>query len=995
MPGHARSLFCSPHMLCPDLLHGPIVRGNMRYAVLLLQWEPASSFNQCTQLLAHYQKRHSLHEPNTSSKETENNDAAGIVPTSKDQTFISAASTETPSARTVCCAELEAHSPVQVPRNTPSLPPQVQATTRAHSAARVLTTQAQLLSALFGNNKAKKRCPNRRFPFKQAGTSSVMGAQHHQHPHPHPHPHPQTLDPAPVRSSSPSTSGAPVNAATTANSGAVPLPATPRIALVSTTTIPAAVKTFPSMKEACAFLDVNTGAFWRWRHEIEAAKGWKLLNINVLPTDDAVPRELTPHAHSKSALSHSNQTPQQRQQHRHQGQSRGKGRSRGSSADKSSRVGGRGRSRGSRVGGRGGIMYQLVNTRNTAEPGMFTKPDMALQRIAQLCGRSVSRNNFFAAIRTGNELHGMRVRKVRCCTDGSLKDVPLRSATTAGTSSRASPYLSQSGVDSDCSGGGTDDDATKATREPTTVTTDMAKTTARLLSHIVDSTQINWATAAYTTVTMTTAALLPPEPRPSHRQLQGTLFLPFGQAVEYMHDQKLQSVAAWKVWKETSRRPTNIPSNPHTIYAFNGWQGYSDWLGYSRCSATLAQSPGGNSKSPTVKSPDSKPKRRRVSRPGTCLLGSKLSAARGSPATQDVRQGLRDVTNQHTLAPHPQQRQWKQLPFAGEQRNTAVPFVHGVWRETGTLQQATAALAAQIDQAFEAAMATGNFDDVQPSSMLATNPALAPTQPALLTPAPARVISGASGIKTACKNCKRVRTKKSRSSCEGCRERQGRDLLLVPRPLTEVLHAAGGGVEPVEPDTEDDKDTTAAAAMDCLSVHEADATALPSFLPLLRPLKRCLEVDISLALAAQRSTCPTHAAAVDNTLNLGTIAVHSVAPTSTRSHHHQDQDHHHVAVQPLLARPSTPHTTKIAEPVSCLLVVSPVKPGAPSGRRLGFKPMARPSPSPSGSGALLRRLDSIGSLFPGTPQTPATTDRMACIPKASIMTPDQYLSVVH
>ena len=69
-------------------------------------------------------------------------------------------------------------------------------------------------------------------------------------------------------------------------------------------------------------------------------------------------------------------------------------------------------------------------------------------------------------------------------------------------------------------------------------------------------------------------------------------FLPFRQAIEYMHAQKLQSVAAWKAWKEKGRRPTNIPSNPHTIYAFIGWQGYPDWLGYARCSATLAQSPG-------------------------------------------------------------------------------------------------------------------------------------------------------------------------------------------------------------------------------------------------------------------------------------------------------------------------------------------------------------------------------------------------------------------
>ena len=56
-------------------------------------------------------------------------------------------------------------------------------------------------------------------------------------------------------------------------------------------------------------------------------------------------------------------------------------------------------------------------------------------------------------------------------------------------------------------------------------------------------------------------------------------FLPFKKALLYARSLTLKSQTEWKEWRMTSAPPANIPSNPHTVYKHDGWQGYRHWLG--------------------------------------------------------------------------------------------------------------------------------------------------------------------------------------------------------------------------------------------------------------------------------------------------------------------------------------------------------------------------------------------------------------------------------
>ena len=56
-------------------------------------------------------------------------------------------------------------------------------------------------------------------------------------------------------------------------------------------------------------------------------------------------------------------------------------------------------------------------------------------------------------------------------------------------------------------------------------------------------------------------------------------FLPFMKALEYARSLKFSTVKEWHVWSKSGARPGNIPSNPHTNYKIDGWQGYGHWLG--------------------------------------------------------------------------------------------------------------------------------------------------------------------------------------------------------------------------------------------------------------------------------------------------------------------------------------------------------------------------------------------------------------------------------
>ena len=56
-------------------------------------------------------------------------------------------------------------------------------------------------------------------------------------------------------------------------------------------------------------------------------------------------------------------------------------------------------------------------------------------------------------------------------------------------------------------------------------------------------------------------------------------FLPFEKALLHARALNLKNMRAWEAWRKCGERPVNIPSNPHTTYKYEGWQGYGHWLG--------------------------------------------------------------------------------------------------------------------------------------------------------------------------------------------------------------------------------------------------------------------------------------------------------------------------------------------------------------------------------------------------------------------------------
>ena len=53
----------------------------------------------------------------------------------------------------------------------------------------------------------------------------------------------------------------------------------------------------------------------------------------------------------------------------------------------------------------------------------------------------------------------------------------------------------------------------------------------------------------------------------------------FEDARAFVHVLKLKSVKEWQTYCKSGNRPSDIPSNPRSVYADTGWVGYSDWLG--------------------------------------------------------------------------------------------------------------------------------------------------------------------------------------------------------------------------------------------------------------------------------------------------------------------------------------------------------------------------------------------------------------------------------
>ena len=56
-------------------------------------------------------------------------------------------------------------------------------------------------------------------------------------------------------------------------------------------------------------------------------------------------------------------------------------------------------------------------------------------------------------------------------------------------------------------------------------------------------------------------------------------FLPFREALVAARALGLSTSTEWKVYRKSGARPSNLPSNPDTVYRHWGWQGYAHWLG--------------------------------------------------------------------------------------------------------------------------------------------------------------------------------------------------------------------------------------------------------------------------------------------------------------------------------------------------------------------------------------------------------------------------------
>src|SRR6476469_10329163 len=51
----------------------------------------------------------------------------------------------------------------------------------------------------------------------------------------------------------------------------------------------------------------------------------------------------------------------------------------------------------------------------------------------------------------------------------------------------------------------------------------------------------------------------------------------------------LKAFTEWRHYIKSSKKPSDIPSAPSTIYANDGWAGWGDWLGTGRIASRLRQ----------------------------------------------------------------------------------------------------------------------------------------------------------------------------------------------------------------------------------------------------------------------------------------------------------------------------------------------------------------------------------------------------------------------
>jgi hypothetical protein len=57
---------------------------------------------------------------------------------------------------------------------------------------------------------------------------------------------------------------------------------------------------------------------------------------------------------------------------------------------------------------------------------------------------------------------------------------------------------------------------------------------------------------------------------------------PFSEASAFVHGLGLKSVPEWWVYCKSGKKPPDVPTNPHVVYADRGWVSMGDWLGTHR-----------------------------------------------------------------------------------------------------------------------------------------------------------------------------------------------------------------------------------------------------------------------------------------------------------------------------------------------------------------------------------------------------------------------------
>jgi len=59
-------------------------------------------------------------------------------------------------------------------------------------------------------------------------------------------------------------------------------------------------------------------------------------------------------------------------------------------------------------------------------------------------------------------------------------------------------------------------------------------------------------------------------------------FRSYKSARSYVRKLGIATFAEWREYRETSKKPLDIPSNPNRTYQHSGWKGWGDWLGTGR-----------------------------------------------------------------------------------------------------------------------------------------------------------------------------------------------------------------------------------------------------------------------------------------------------------------------------------------------------------------------------------------------------------------------------